>query len=240
MKLLNKKENQINFSAEINETLANAIRRYIHQIPLLAIDELEISRNGSPLYDETIAHRIGLIPLKMKKSFNEKTIANFNLKSKKAGMVYSEMLEGDAEVVYKGIPITFLNEGQELKIVGKARVGKGYEHSKFSPGLMFYRNVADIKIDKECPQEVTEVCPKNILKSKNGKIVVEDIEKCDLCESCVEFCKKKNKDSIKIIPKEEVIITVESFGQLEVGDIFEKSIEVLKKDLTNLSKKIKK
>jgi len=64
MELIEKKENQITFIAEADERLMNSIRRYVNQIPVLAFDEVVISRNDSPLYDETIAHRMGLIPLK--------------------------------------------------------------------------------------------------------------------------------------------------------------------------------
>jgi DNA-directed RNA polymerase alpha subunit len=55
MKKIEKNENQIIFTAGMNETIANSIRRYIGQIPVLAIDEVEISKNDSALYDETIA-----------------------------------------------------------------------------------------------------------------------------------------------------------------------------------------
>ena len=50
-----------------------------------------------------------------------------------------------------------MKKGQELEILATAKVGKGSEHSKFSPGLMFYRDVVEIKIDKECPKEVVNV-----------------------------------------------------------------------------------
>jgi len=76
MKLINKKENKIMFTAEIEESLANAIRRYMNQIPVLAVEEVEISRNDSPLYDETIAHRIGLIPIKTDETVNVKKLLN--------------------------------------------------------------------------------------------------------------------------------------------------------------------
>jgi len=72
MDKIEKKENKIIFKAEIEESLANAIRRYLNQIPILAIDEVEIIKNGSALYDEVVAHRLGLIPLKMDKMITEK------------------------------------------------------------------------------------------------------------------------------------------------------------------------
>ena len=39
MEKLGKKESQMIFSAEIGESLANAIRRYVNEIPVIAIDE---------------------------------------------------------------------------------------------------------------------------------------------------------------------------------------------------------
>ncbi len=238
MKIINKKNNQITFIAEIDESLANAIRRYLSQIPILAVDEIEISRNDSPLYDETIAHRIGLIPLKMDKTANEKKDVKLKLDTKKEGMVYSKELIGNVKPVYEEIPITSLNKGQELEIVATAKVGRGKEHSKFSPGLMFYRNIVDVKIDKNCPREIVNVCPQKILKLENGKIIVKDNYKCDMCEACVEICKQK--DLIKLVPTKELIISLESFGQLSVEEIFKKSVEILKKDLKDVSKKVSK
>jgi len=237
MRLINKKENQITFLTEVDESLANLVRRYLNQIPILAIDEVEISKNDSPLYDETIAHRIGLIPLKMDKSITEKSVVE--LSSKKEGIVYSEEMIGKIKPVYGKIPITILKKGQELEFVATAKIGKGYQHAKFSPGLMFYRNVIDIRVDKGCPAEVVNVCPKKILKNEGGKIGVSDNYQCDMCETCVEFCKKQGKGAIELVPTNELIITLESFGQVSIEELFKKTLSVLKKDLEGISKKLK-
>jgi len=149
MKMLNKKENQITFSAEIDESLANAIRRYVGQIPILAIDEVEISKNDSPLYDETIAHRLGLIPFKMDKAFDEKNTEKITLAVKKEGTVYSGELKGKLKPVYDKIPITILKKGQELELIATAKAGKGNTHAKFFPGIIFYRNSVKVKINKD-------------------------------------------------------------------------------------------
>ena len=236
----NKKNNQIEFTLKLEDSLANAIRRYVDQIPILAIDDVEISKNDSPLYDETVAHRVGLVPLKMEKGTNEKTEEQLTLVVKKEGVVYSGEINGKAKPVYDKIPLTILKKGQELEILATARVGKGSKHSKYSPGFMFYRNLTKIKIDKDCPKEAVSVCPKGILKNEGGKITVTNESKCDMCEACLEFCKKNGKDSIEFIPSEELIITVESFGQISEEEIFTRAIEVLKEDLKDVSKKISK
>lgn len=240
MILMNKKDNQLTFSVKIDESLANAVRRYVDQIPILAIDEVEISKNDSPLYDETISHRIGLIPLKMDKTVNENTTEQIALSSKKEGFVYSEEMKGKIEPAFNKIPITVLKKGQELEIVATAKVGKGSAHSKFSPGLIFYRNLIKIKVDKDCPKEIINICPQEIFRADNGKVSVVDENKCDMCASCVELCKKMGKNSIELSPTGELVITIESFGQISTEDIFKKSIETLKKDLKEVSKKISK
>lgn len=237
MKIIKKEDNKIEFQAEINESLINAIRRYVGFIPVVAIDEVEIFKNDSPLYDETIAHRLGLIPIK-NTNLSEKKLPQLKLDVKREGFVYSKDLVGNAKIVFDKMPITFLKKNEELKLNATLGIGRGKNHSKFSPGLIFYRNTFDIKIDKDCPREIVDVCPKKVLKLKDGKIVAENKEECDGCEVCVEECKKRGKDSIKITPLKEMRITLESFGQLDVKDIFKKSIEELKKDLKEVSKKI--
>jgi DNA-directed RNA polymerase subunit D len=240
MQVINKKNNQITFSAEVDESLANAVRRYVDQIPVLAVDEVEISKNDSPLYDETIAHRIGMVPLKMEKGFNDKTEEQLVLVAKKDGIVYSEEMKGKVKLVHDRIPITVLKKGQELEIVATARVGKGSKHCKFSPGLMFYRNKMKVKVDKDCPKEVVSACPKNVFKLDNGKVSVADEDKCDMCEACTDLCIKMKKNSIELIPTEELVITVESFGQIPEEEIFKGAIEALTEDLKEVSKNISK
>ncbi len=241
MKIINQKDYQITFEAEIDESLANAIRRYLNQVPIIAVDEVEISKNDSALYDETIAHRIGLIPLKVDEIINPKKEIDLKLSVKKEGIVYSEELKGGIKVVYDKIPITILKKGQELELIAKVRTGKGVQHPKFSPGLMFYRNVVDIKANKDFPKEVVDICPQKIFELKNDKLILKDTSKCDMCEACIEFCKKKGKkDAINLIPTKKLMITLESWGQLPVEEIMKSSIEFLKKDLKEVSKKISK
>jgi len=235
MKIIEKKENQMIFTMEIDESLANAIRRYVNQIPVLAIDEVKISRNDSALYDEIIAHRLGLIPLKLNK---DKKNLKINLNIKREGTIYSKDFKG-AEAVYDKTPITFLNKGQELEIKATTKIGKGSEHSKFSPGLMFYRNIAEITLDKELKEEIKNNFPENKISEKGNKIIILDDKKQEILGVCEGICRKKGK-KIEISFENELIINLESFGQLNVNEIFKKSIDELRKDLQKVAKKVRK
>jgi len=236
MKLIEKTKDQLVFAAEMDESIANAIRRYIGQIPVIAVDELEISRNDSPLYDETIAHRVGLIPLKMDKS-GEKGKLKLNVK--RDGAVYSGDMKGHPEVVYKNIPITTLDKGQELEFTATVRFGKGAEHAKFSPGLMFYRNSAEISMDKEFLEEIRKAIPHAEIKEKGNKIVILDNKKAEVADVCEGIANKKKKKA-DIFFEKDLIILLESFGQLDTREIFNESLETLRKDLASVEKAIEK
>lgn len=237
MELIEKKEKSIVFKADIEDSLANAIRRYVNQIPILAIDEVEISKNGSALYDESLAHRIGLIPLKMDKTMSEKTTAVLKLASNKEGMIKSEELKGSIEPAFKEIPITYLNKGQEVELLAYVRAGKGIEHVKFSPGLMFYRHVYEIVSSKNFAEKIKQLYNCKITE-KSGKAIIIDDGKEEITD-VIEGLADRLKEKIEINQKNNLIISLESFGQISVKDIFIKSVEALKKDLTEISKKIK-
>ncbi len=241
MKKINETKNGLVFQADMNYTLANAIRRYLGKIKVLAIDELEISKNDSPLYDETIAHRLGLVPIVTPGNVSDSTEKELTLQSKKEGFVSSGEFKGSAKVVYENIPITLLSKGQELNVKAFIRAGKGNDHAKFSPGLMFYNELMDVKL-KNCPLEAVDICPKGILENKDGKVIVNEKAKYkgDTCEACVDALKKIGKENcIEVKPQGELVINLESFGQLSTKDMFINSIKELKKDLEEVGKGLK-
>jgi len=248
MNIIRKDKEKVIFSVEMTESLANAIRRSVNEIPVLAIDEVELYKNDSVLYDEIVAHRLGLIPLKMEKGMNMKSecsckgegcakcTVQLKLVVSKPGYVYSSDLKGKADVVHGNIPITFLREDQEIEVVATAILGKATEHAKFSPGLVYYRKLANVEV-KNCNacKECVDACPLKLI-SVEKKAEVKDVWKCDLCESCVEACKKSGSDAIKITPSNEMVFFVESFGQLDAKDILIQAVEALKDNLKVVEK----
>jgi DNA-directed RNA polymerase subunit D len=212
------KENQkISFVADMTISLANAIRRSALEIPVLAIDEVEISQNDSALYDEILAHRLGLAPIK-----TDETSKEGKLKLKEAGpkTVYSTDLKPDTGVKYK-LPIVILGKDQEVEVVANTRFGKGIEHIKYSPGLIYYKH----NIDEDTLDLI------NIDEDGNVSYNEEELKEKQVPKEVIEKIKKLSKI-------EELKFTVESWGQIEVKKIFPKAIEALDENLSELNKSI--
>lgn len=229
----------------INHNVANAIRRSVLEIPTLAIDSVEFYKNDSSLYDEVLAHRLGLIPLRAPKTFTlrekcscknkgcTKCTAIFKLKAKGPCTVYSSDLKGKSvEVVYKEMPITILAEGQELEFVAEATIGIGKNHAKFTPGLVWF-NVYPIVKEIKSAEKSIKVSAKEFEKIKNGDI--------QMCQDFINETVESEGKFLKIeASKENFIFFIESFGQLPPEDIFAEAVTILNENLEELAKAIKR
>lgn len=216
IKNYDKEHQKISFIVDMPVYLANAIRRSVLEIPVMAIDEVEIIKNDSALYDEIIAHRLGLVPIK-----TEKTSKGQKFKLKEVGpkTIFSTDIKPSVGVDYK-LPIVILDEGQEIEMNMNAKLSQGVEHVKFSPGLVFFKhNVEDDALDFVSIDE-------------NGDIKYD--------EKDLEILQEEQKNKIKKLGKiGELSLNVEGWGQLDVKDILPKAIEALESNLKELSKVVK-
>lgn len=213
-------------------TLANAIRRSVTEIPTLAVDEVEFHKNDSPLYDEVVAHRIGLIPLRTTSSMNSKTELQLKLNKTGPGVVVAGDLQGDVEIAYPTMPITLLEKGQELELVAIARLGHGFEHEKYTPGLCHYRLLANVtsknpQVARLVEQSRGVIQPE---KTKDGWI-------CDLDEATVEEIERLDKGAVQ--DSKDLVLFIESFGQLSAKDIFIHALKVLNENLSAFERAMK-
>jgi DNA-directed RNA polymerase subunit D len=151
-----KKDNKLDFVLEdTTPAFANALRRImLAEVPVLAIDDVTIFENNSPLYDEVLAHRIGLLAIKTDlKTFKlpsectckgkgcPKCQVSFTLVKKGPGTVYSgDLKPSDPKTIVadKNIPLTKLNEGQKIKIEAIAMLGQGKVHAKWQAAVVSY------------------------------------------------------------------------------------------------------
>src|SRR5271154_1378684 len=138
----------------IDRSYANAIRRFcIAEVPSMAIDDIVILENSSVLYDEILAHRLGMIPLRTdleRYVLPEKCdcgsplgcqkcrvllVLDATAKEKPRTVVSGDLVSEDRDIspVSPNIPIVKLAVGQSVKLEAYARLGRGKEHAKWQP-----------------------------------------------------------------------------------------------------------
>ncbi|MEK6873942.1 MAG: DNA-directed RNA polymerase subunit D [Nanoarchaeota archaeon] len=247
MKIVEKKDNRIGILIDGNESLANALRRSINEIPNLAIDEVEFYKNDSALYDEIISHRLGLIPLVSNRKLEEiKSDGKANMKSeiklslKAAGpcTVYAKDLKGDAKAVYPNTPIVKLDKDQEIELIAYVRLGKGKEHAKFSPGYAYYRNTSNVKIkDAQKAQTVIDKIKNNLITIPKNVKSGETFSSFN-DEDYIESFDPENK-IFEVSQGENIVFFVESWGQMKPGEILQEAIKALDRNLKEVSKALK-
>jgi len=180
-KLKTKGENVTFTLKEADSATANAIRRVImSEIPVLAIDEVDFYENTSALFDEYIAHRIGLIPIKADLGIEKgKSKVTFSIDCKGPCTVYASNLktkDKEAKPAYERIPIMKLGEGQSLRLEGIAREGIGKEHAKFQPCFCSYKQHKTDPTTFEFEVESFGNMPPKKLLEKTLKIITNKAE----------------------------------------------------------------
>ncbi len=243
-KVKSKTENTLTLVLEdTNPSFVNALRRaIIAEVPSMAVEDVTFLENTSPIYDEMISHRIGLLPIDADvEMFNirseckckGKGCANctvaFTLEKVGPSVVYSQDLKFEDPKIKptRGIPLFKLGNGQKISLQGEAILGRGKEHAKWQPALASYKYYPEIEVGKECEdcRECAEVCPTDVYEFKSGKLKVVDLEACILCNACVETCEA---GAIKVRGREDkFIFKVESAGALKPEYIFNKACDIM-------------
>ena len=232
MEVIIKTPEKLVIRTELNYSLLNAVRRSVEEIPTLAIEDVEIFKNDSALYDEVLAHRIGLIPLKNDGKITSKSSGTFSLKKVGPGTVYSGDFKGDLKIVYDNIPLTILEKDQEIEIVATALVGTGLQHTKHVPGLIYYRHLFEVKSGNVKIDSIVQNSQGAIKSEKNGSKWI-----CDLSDAQTDEIKALDKESIS--DSSEYLLFIESFGMLDSEKIFSKAIETLQKNIESFEESLK-
>lgn len=257
-RVLEKRNNMLRLYVQgIDLAVANALRRaMLAEVPSMAIDDVVIIENSSSMADETLAHRLGLVPLKTDLDsyvLREKCDCNSELGCGKCNViltleaeamdssrtVYSkELKSSDPEIipVTDNIPLLKLARNQRVRLEAYARLGCGGEHAKWQPvSVSTVRPVSKVTIDgKKCNacEKCVESCPKQVLKKGDGKIEIVDYENCSGCKQCIDSCPKT---AIKVEPsKDAFVFNIESSGALPPEQVFDRAIRILKEKAQEL------
>ena len=184
----------------------NAIRRCaMVNVPKIAIEDVNIVRNDSAMFNEVLAHRLGLTPLVSNLEAieglplpedegwgfdedNETWADNlkkgvvFKLNEVGPKVVYSkDLISSDETIkpVYDTIPLVKLKEDEILNIEAVAKVGYGKEHAKWMPTTVCaYKQYPEITFneDVEIDYDCAQACPRGVLKSDRRSKKIKIVE----------------------------------------------------------------
>ncbi len=236
----------------------NTIRRIIlDEVPVMAIEDVEVRKNTSILYDEMIAHRLGLVPLTTDlKSYNlpdqckcegkgcARCQVTFTLEGKGPGIVYaSDLKSSDSSVkpVFPKTPIVELLKGQQIELEAVAVLGKGKVHAKWVPAHVYYKHKAKVtvldKIDDKM-REKAELVPPGTLAALKEKRDAVDSPLLDgyLNQLCVE---EGSQGGIQVEADKDIILFIESFGQLDNKKILSEAVKIFETMLNEFSESLK-
>ncbi len=225
----------------------NALRRIcMVEIPTMAVENVEIYKNDSRIFDEVLSHRLGLIPLKTDLgsiTLREEcdcedhcTSCSVSLLLKETGpkVVYSgDLTSQDSKIVpvHDRIPLLKLRDGEEVELEAIAQLGIGLEHAKWqSTTTSAYMYYPIITIDSEkcevCAKCVDE-CPRGVLQfdEKENKIIVLDPEQCTMCKTCSKDCEPS---AITVEGREDkFIFKIETDGLLSPEEVIKTACDIL-------------
>ncbi|MFX0028280.1 MAG: DNA-directed RNA polymerase subunit D [Candidatus Hermodarchaeota archaeon] len=256
IEVLEKSDQRLVFVVEnISIEMANALRRIImSEIPVMAVDEVIVLKNDSPLYDEIIAHRLGMIPLttdldvyKLPQDCDcggygcplcqvSLTCEVTNTTNTPLEVYSGDLRSNDPKIlpVNPKIPIVKIDKNNQLIVEAYAVLGKAKDHVKWQAvSNIFYRFFPQILFEdekcKNCTDKcvVSRMCPEKLFNFSEGKIpkLKEEYWKtCTLCKSCERDCLEK---AITVGFKENTyIFSIESDGVLPFNTILEKTFEI--------------
>lgn len=232
--------------SDVTPAFANSLRRaMIADVPKMAIDYVDIYDNTSVLFDEMLALRLGLIPIKTNLDMYQLQSececkgagcalcqVSFTLSAEGPCMVHSkDMKSSDPDTVPAddNIPIVELKKSQKVVLTAVARLGTGREHAKFQPvPASGYKNVPVLTISDKCDlcRACVDECPRGVYKIEKNKLVVTDPYKCSLCKLCMEAC---DAGAIDISTNDTAFIfTVETDGSYSAQEIINRAVKSLR------------
>lgn len=246
MKILEKNGNILALKIQAAPSYLNTLRRLMmNEVPTMAIETVQFAKNNSILYDEVVAHRLGLIPIttdlkgysikeKHGEPGNPATEATFTLKVAKAKdghvVTAAELQSSDPKIqpVFSATPIVKLIEGQDLEFTATAELGIGKEHTKWSPCLAYYRNYPHIKIIKQ-PKNAKAVMDRypGVFELKGDKLSVNAEGGYHMPDTDLDL----EGGEATIEYDDEYIFVIESWGQLAPEAIVEYAVRLYDEQL---------
>lgn len=236
----------------------NSLRRImLADLPKLAVNNIVIYDNTSALFDEIVAHRLGLVPIPTDLSlltFKDECVCKgkgcpnctvrYTLSKEGEGTIYS----GDLQPAEKSwaikedkIPLVELYGDQRLILEVEAVLGRGRDHAKWQPvQAPGYRMETTVEFDKKRMNDLEkfiEKLPKNLVEIKGDKLEVKDPAQLSL----LEYHTDKEKADFITMKRDpsKITFSFETDGALSAKDAIIESAKILQEKYKELGKQLK-
>ncbi len=254
----------------VDPAFVNALRRaLLTDVPKMAIEDVEFhlgpirAEDGkeyesvAPLFDEMIAHRLGLIPLPTDLGMfvPKATCPNchgegcpsctiiYSLNKRGPGVVVSGDLEpiGDPKLKPKdpGIPIVKLGDGQAILVYATAILGTAREHAKWQVahgvGFHFIPVLKAGGKTFEADEAKAPACVDHILKPGTEEMTIELRPDC---KACKKFGEAYDVKSVKVLhDPSRIELQFETDGSLSARDTLFAALDNLEKRFADVAGK---
>ncbi len=256
---------------ETTPAQVNAIRRtLLSDVPTMAIDTVEINQgiirdddgreyeSIAPLFDEIIAHRLGLLPVPTDLDnyvFRDSCecggvgcphcTITYIINKKGPCTVYSGDLipvgnDSSLKIVDGLIPIVELKEKQALIAYAIAELGTGREHAKWQPvSGLGYTYYPTIRIDmKRCSgkcKELVSSCPSKAKKTDGDIVTITKVDACYDLMKCIDIC----EEAVEVdYDESRIIMQYETDGSISAKDAIEYALLLLDENFRDLGDKV--
>ena len=241
--------------------MANALRRTMLQdIPKMAIDKVDFHlgpimqddkeyESVTSLFDEIIAHRLGLVPVPTTDQFTfQKDCSCGGVGCPGCSIMYSlnkvgpgTVLSGDLlplgdstlKVKDEFIPIVELTDSQAVLIYATAVMGTAKQHVKWQAAFgvgYSYMPVIEIDAAKAADSDVRDYAVKTypgLFKAEDGKLVVDDIYRASRYGKAIQQ-DPVLQDVVSIDwDDSKFIFKFETDGSLTAQQVLDKAVEIL-------------
>lgn len=232
---------------DANPAFANALRRtMIAKVPTMAVEEVDIINNTSGLFDEMLAHRIGMVPLRVDP--DEYTLPSecdcddgcsdcqveLVLKKEGEGSVEARHMKPTDKSLEMPNPDTILAElleDQEIDLEARAVLGIGQDHARHQAANASYRYYPVVRHNgDELDNNVVaaRLAPDKV-KEADGPVEVDGDVVYAMDEAIDGL---EEGDTVEIVEHDDkFLFSVESVSGLKAREIVTRAIDIIEDDL---------
>ena len=257
--------------------MANALRRtLLSDLPKMAIHKVDFHlgpltdeagreyESMTPLFDEIIAHRLGMIPVPTDLDLfvpQEEcscggsgcpscTIEYFLNKSGPCTVLSGDLLPMAApehraalKVKDESIPIVELMNDQGINVIATAVMGTAKKHVKWQVcNGVGYKYMPRITVDpasasRDDVRECAGICPKGVFEVEDGRLKVVRESECSLCKACIEHI--KDGQGITVTGDDTCFLfKFETDGSYTAQQALDEAVKILRKEAEEFENQI--